>query len=102
MGENEGILRQDFNNTTDIVFRQFFLADIKCLAVWIDGVIDSRISHDLFRAFMLEIAPDRIKRVPPAERTEVISKHLLPFHAVISVTDLVELRRWVLMHKLIL
>ncbi|NLV17727.1 MAG: spore germination protein [Syntrophomonadaceae bacterium] len=102
LADNEKILRQDFNNTTDIVFRQFFLAEIKCLAVWIDGVIDSRISHDLFRAFMLEIDPDRINRVPPAERTEFISKHLLPFHAVTSVTDLVELRRWVLMHKLIL
>lgn len=100
--ENEKFLRQEFANTTDIVFREFYMGDIRCLTVWVDGLINNRVSHDLFRALMLDVEPDRFKKVPASERLDYVNKHLLPFYATIRVVDLIELRRWVMMSKMIL
>ena len=102
LGENEKFLRQEFDKTTDIVFREFYMGDIRCLAVWVDGLINNRVSHDLFRALMLDVDPERFKKVPPVERLDYVNKHLLPFYATIRVIDMIELRRWVLMSKMIL
>ena len=102
LAENEKFLRQSFEKTTDIVFREFYLGEIRCLAVWVDGLINNRISHDLFRALMLDVLPDRLKQVPAHERLDYVNNHYLPFYATLRVVDMIELRRWVLMHKLIL
>lgn len=102
LAENEKFLRQEFEKTTDIVFREFFMGDIRCLAVWVDGLINSRVSHDLFRALMLDLEPDRFNKVPAAERLEWVNKHHLPFYATLRVIDMIELRRWIVMHKLVL
>jgi spore germination protein KA len=100
--ENEKFLRREFDKTTDIVFREFYMGDIRCLAVWVDGLINSRVSHDLFRALMLDLEPERFKRLPAGERLDYVNKHYLPFYATLRVIDMVELRRWILMHKLVL
>ena len=102
LAENEKFLRQEFDKTTDIVFREFYMGGIRCLAVWVDGLINKRVSHDLFRALMLDVEPERLKKLPTGERLDYINKHHLPFYATLRVIDLIELRRWILMHKLIL
>ena len=71
------------------------------MAVWVDGLINNRVSHDLFRALMLDVAPERIKRVPTGERMDYVNQYLLPFYATIRVIDLIEIRRWVMMSKMI-
>jgi len=102
LAENEKFLRQEFEKTTDIVFREFYMGEIRCLAVWVDGLINNRVSHDLFRALMLDVEPDRFKKVPAAERLDWINKHHLPFYATLRVIDMIEMRRWIVMHKLVL
>ncbi|MGE5543522.1 MAG: spore germination protein [Bacillota bacterium] len=102
LAENEKFLRQEFDKTTDIVFREFYMGEIRCLAVWVDGLINNRVSHDLFRALMLDVEPSPFKKLPASERLDYVNKHLLPFYATIRVIDMIELRRWILMHKLVL
>lgn len=98
----EAYFREVFSRTTDIVFREFYLGDIRCLAIWIDGLTNIRISHDLFRALMLDVDPHSLRGVPPQERIKFINHHLLPFYATIQVEDLIELQRWIMLSKLVL
>ena len=101
--DNEEYLRQEFSNTTDIVFRSFYLKNIRCLAVWIDGLINNRVSHDLFRALMLDVELKGVDltKVPKGELMDYINLNLLPYYSTSRVTDLLELKRWVLMAKMI-
>lgn len=99
---NEKYLRDEFSNTTDIVFREFYMSDTRCLAVWVDGLTNNRVSHDLFRALMLDSSPEKALQIPAPQRMDYISQHLLPFYATIPVKDMIELKRWLLMAKLIL
>ena len=78
------------------------MGDIRCLAVWVDGLINNRVSHDLFRSLMLDIPEEKLRRVPKTELTDYINQHFLPFYSTARVTDLTELKRWVLMAKMIL
>ena len=78
------------------------MGDIKCLAVWVDGLINNRVSHDLFRSLMLDIPEEKLRRVPKPELTDYINQHFLPFYSTARVTDLTELKRWILMAKMIL
>lgn len=100
--ENEAYLRQEFANTTDIVFREFYMGETRCLAVWVDGLINSRVSHDLFRSLMLDVPPEVSRKIPSRDLADYLNRHFLPFYATIRVEDMVELKRWVLMHKMIL
>lgn len=99
---NEKYLREEFANTSDIVFREFYMGNTRCLAVWVDGLTNSRVSHDLFRALMLDADSGKVEQIPAPKRMEYISQHLLPFYATMPVTDLIELKRWILLSKLIL
>ena len=100
--ENEAYLRQEFSNTTDIVFREFFAGKTRCLAVWVDGLINNRVSHDIFHSLMLDAPREEIDRAPAGELTDYLNKRFLPFYSTARVVDLVELKRWVLMAKMIM
>lgn len=102
LDENGAYLRQEFANTTDVVFREFYMDKIRCLAVWVDGLTNNRVSHDLFRALMLEMPRGEVKKIPAPELTDYINQHLLPFYATMRVVDIIELRRWILMAKMVL
>lgn len=102
LADNEAFLRRVFQNTTDIVFREFYMGEIQCMAVWIDGLAMNRISHDMFRSLMFEAPVEKIYDVPASQRADYTIKHLLPFYAALQVTDLIEAKRWVLMHKMVL
>lgn len=100
--DSEKFLRDEFSNSTDIVFREFYMGEIKCLAVWVDGLTNSRVSHDLFRSLMLDADPNRFKDIVGPERMDYVSQHLLPYYATIRVVDMIELKRWILMSKMAL
>lgn len=100
--ENEAYLRQEFSDTTDIVFREFYVAETRCLAVWVDGLINNRVSHDIFHSLMLDIPREELQKVPAWEMTDFLNKHFLPFYSTARVEDLVELKRWVLMAKMVM
>jgi len=100
--QNEEKLRQQFANTTDIVFREFSLAGKDCLAVWVDGLINNRVSHDVFRSLMLDAPFEEVRKVPPGELVDWLNKHCLPYYSTSRVTDMVELKRWVLMGKMVM
>ncbi len=100
--DNEDYLRQEFSNTTDIVFREFYTGRNKCLAVWVDGLINNRVSQDIFHSLMLDLPRDEIDQAPAGEMTDYLNKRFLPFYATARVVDLVELKRWVLMAKMVL
>lgn len=100
--ENEESLRHEFANTTDIVFRQFYVAGIGCLAVWVDGLINNRVSHDIFRSLMLDVPRDEVRKVEPRELVDWLNQHCLPFYSTSRVIDMVELKRWVLMGKMVM
>lgn len=74
----------------------------RCLASWVDGVINNRVSHDLFRSLMLDAPQDVISKIPDRDLIDYLNQHLIPFYATARVTDLVEIRRWILMAKMIL
>ena len=100
--ENEAYLRQEFTNYADIVFRDFYTGDIRCLAVWIDGLINERVSQDIFHALMLDLPREQIQNASPSSRADFMNQHLLPFHSTARVIDLVELKRWIMMSKMVL
>lgn len=100
--ENEAHLRQEFGNTTDIVFRGFFVGETRCLAVWVDGLINNRVSHDIFRSLMLDVPREELRKVPVPELADYLNQHFLPFYATTRVEDMVELKRWILMGKMVL
>lgn len=102
LSENEAYLRQEFADISDITFRSFYADGIKLLAVWLDGLINSRVSHDIFHALMLDIPRQELREAPAGKLTEYLNQRFLPFYDTAQVTDLVELKRWVLMSKLVL
>lgn len=102
LAENEAYLRQEFADISDIVFRSFYADGIKLLAVWFEGLINSRVSHDIFHALMLDIPRRELREAPAGKLTEYLNQRFLPFYNTARVTDLVELKRWVLMSKLVL
>lgn len=102
LAENESYLRQEFADVSDIIFKKFFSGEIELLAVWFDGMINNRVSHDIFRALMLDMPKGQLLDVPYKKRTEFLNQHFLPFYDTLQVTDLVEIKRWILMSKLVL
>lgn len=100
--ENEDYLRREFANTSDIVFRRFYAGDTRILAVWVDGLINSRVSHDLFHSLMLDMPREQLHKVPGREITDYLDQRCLAFYSTTRVVDLVELKRWVLMAKMVL
>ncbi len=102
LADNEAYLRQEFTDISDIVFRHFYAGEVKILAVWFDGLINIRVSQDIFRALMLEIPDEQLSEAPKGKRTGIINLRLLPFYETRQVTDLAEIKRWILLSKLIL
>ncbi|MDD2553445.1 MAG: spore germination protein [Desulfotomaculaceae bacterium] len=102
LADNEAYLRQEFVDISDIIFRQFYVAEVKFLAVWFDGLINNRVSHDIFRALMLDIPEGQLLEVAKEKRAELINKSFLPFYRTSQVTDLGEIKRWILMSKMVL
>ncbi|MEG3070861.1 MAG: spore germination protein [Candidatus Syntrophopropionicum ammoniitolerans] len=102
LADNEADLRQEFANISDIVFKQFYAGEVKILAVWFDGLINNRVSQDVFRALMLDIPEKQLLEVPKEERTDLINQHILPFYETQQVKDLAEIKRWILRSKMIL
>ena len=100
--DNEAYLRREFANITDIVFREFYVGKNRCLAVWFKGMIDNRVSRDLFHSLMLDLPPEDLREVPGRELADYLNKHFLPFYSTARVTDLAEIKRWVLMAKLVM
>ena len=102
LAENEAYLRQEFANISDIVFRRFYVGEISLLAVWLDGLIDSRVSQDVFHSLMLDMPREQLRETPAGKMTDYLNQRFLPFYDTVPVTDLIEIKRWVLMSKLIL
>ncbi|MGE5415363.1 MAG: spore germination protein [Acidobacteriota bacterium] len=102
LAENEKWFREQFANTTDIVFREFYMGEIRCLGIWVDGLINGRISLDVFHSMMLDASLEGVHKAQPQERANYVEHHILPFYAVLQVQDLIELRRWVMMAKMAL
>ncbi|MGE5371994.1 MAG: spore germination protein [Solirubrobacterales bacterium] len=102
LAENEAYLREAFTNSTDIVFREFYMDQIRCMAIWVDGLINNRVSHDLFRALMIDVHAQQIAGIPAEDRIEYTNLHLLPFYATIKIQDLAEAKRWIMMAKMML
>ncbi len=102
LADNEAYLRQEFANVSDIIFKKFYAGEIELLAVWFDGMINNRVSHDIFRALMLDMPKGQLLDVPHKKRTDYLNQRFLPFHDTLQVADLVEIKRWVLMSKLVL
>ncbi|WP_421072881.1 spore germination protein [Pelotomaculum propionicicum] len=102
LAQNETYLRQEFANISDIIFKNFKAGEIECLAIWFDGLINNRVSHDIFRALMLDIPKGQLLEIPDEKRTDFLNQRFLPYHDTLQITDLVELKRWVLMSKLVL
>lgn len=102
LADNEAYLRQEFANVSDIIFKKFYAGEIELLAVWFDGMINNRVSHDIFRALMLDMPKGQLLDVPYKKRAEFLNQRFLPFYDTLQVTDLVEIKRWILMSKLVL
>lgn len=102
LADNEAYLRREFTDISDIIFRHFYAGEVKILAVWFDGLINNRVSHDIFRALMLDMPGEKLLEVPKEKRTDFINKSFLPFYHSSRVTDLGEIKRWILMSKMVL
>ena len=99
--DNEAYLRQEFAHMSDIVFRTFSLGEIKCLAVWIDGMVSDRLSPDLFHALMLDMPREQLQGTPARDLADLLNQRFLAFYATARVLDLVELKRHILMAKVV-
>ncbi|MDD4335008.1 MAG: spore germination protein, partial [Desulfotomaculaceae bacterium] len=102
LADNEAYLRQEFADISDIVFRQFYAGGVKILAVWFDGLINNKVNEDVFRALMLGMPDKQLLEVAKGKRTDFINKRSLPFYDTQQVTDLEEIKRWILMSKMVL
>lgn len=102
LADNEAYLRQEFADISDIVFRQFYAGGVKILAVWFDGLINNKVNEDVFRALMLGMPDKQLLEVAKGKRIDFINKCSLPFYDTQQVTDLEEIKRWILMSKMVL
>ncbi len=99
--DNEAYLRQEFANISDIVFRTFSVGEIKFLAVWIDGMVSDRLSPDLFHALMLDMPREQLQGTPARDLADLLNQRFLPYYATARVLNLVELKRYILMAKVV-
>ncbi len=102
LADNEAYLRQEFANISDIVFRRFYAGEVKFLAVWFDGLINNRVSQDIFRALMLDIPDKRLLEAPKEKRADFINLRLMPFYDTQKAIDLEEIKHWILASKMVL
>lgn len=65
-------------------------------------MIDDRASQDVFHSLMLDLPREKVERVHGSELADYLCQRFLPLISASRVEDLNELKRWVLMSKLIL
>lgn len=102
LASNEAYLKQEFANISDIIFKRFYAGEVEILAVWFDGMIDNRVNHDIFRTLMLDITEKQLLEVPAEKRTDFINTNFLPFYDTSQVSDMHEIKRWILMSKMVI
>lgn len=99
---NAAYLRHEFTNCADINFRNFYITDIECLMLWVDGLINEQLVQNIFQVLMLDIVGKHIPKRSGHNLAEYMNQHFVPHYSTDLVIHLSELKRWIMMSKLIL
>lgn len=82
--DNISYLKELFKDTTDIIFREFYIGDIKAFLMYIDGMADKILLND----YVLESLMIQSKDVENLDNIEDIKNNIL------TVTDLTEIKEF--------
>ncbi|GAA0744159.1 spore germination protein [Clostridium oceanicum] len=82
--DNISYLKEMFKDTSDIIFREFYIGDIKAFLMYIDGMADKILLND----YVLESLMIQSKDVENLDNIEDIKNNIL------TVTDLTEIKEF--------
>lgn len=101
LDENIKVLREVFNNCSDVIFREFFIgtpAQVKGLVVFIEGLVEKNLLNDnLMKALMFDLPTLPIAgQINTDNAFKIIKERLLPFAEATETEDMMKMVQLIL------